>query len=116
MPVEQFVYGMFPDGKIGVLKSPNVNNVLSDINFQILRANPNPREALWLETEQLVVVQFVDETSDRDGREWVWNHTFLIPIKEYIRITDPHQLFSKYVVSKDKPPTNLESIEIGGQD
>jgi hypothetical protein len=79
--VERFLYGMF-NGKIYLLKTEGVNNLLSDKNFQFLR---NLREEdsdkyLWLPTEQIVALPHIVKVEDDNGRSWVQNQTLLIKI------------------------------------
>ena len=117
MPIEHFLYALFPDGKLGLIKTSGVNKILTDKSMEFLRKKTCNGEPYWLPTEQVVAIQHIEQATDKDGREGVWNHTLLIPIGEYIRLTDPCKLFSKYFIPKisvfDKSPESLEPIKTG---
>lgn len=113
MKIEHFLYGMF-NGKIHLFKSPGVNKLLSDKNFQYLR-KLNIKDSdhyLWLPTEQIIALPHIEEVSDKDGREWVINHTLLIHIHDYIRLTNPLKHLSQFFFKSPDLPETLESITI----
>lgn len=114
MKIQRFLYGMF-DGKICLLKTDGVNKILSDKNFQYLR-NLQPEDSdkyLWLPTEQVVALPHIETVSDKDGRTWVQNQTLLIPIHDYIQLTNPIQALSKFFLPiLDQPPESLEPLKV----
>lgn len=112
--MEQFLYGLYPDAKYHLLTSPCARSILCDANFHILRTRvTNNDEPDWLPTEQVVAIQRITKVNYGNGLNGVRNHTLLIPIAEYIRVTNPFKLFSKYFFKQeDEPPTHLEPITI----
>lgn len=113
MPIEQLFCALLPDGEMLFLKTPGVD-VLSDSNIQFLRKPPDDDGGpYWLPKEQMVAVQRIERVQDRDGRHEIWNHTLLIPIQEYIMLTNPHRLLAKHFLSKSEyPPTELEALTL----
>lgn len=114
MRIQRFLYGMF-DGKICLLKTDGVNNILSDTNFQKLRKlTPEDSDKyLWLPTEQVVALPHIETVEDDDGRTWVQNQTLLIPIHDYIQLTNPIQLLSKFFLPVlAEVPKSLEPLEV----
>ena len=112
MTIEHFLFGLDEEGNYFFLKTKGVNTVLTDHNLQILRTNKeSSEEPLWLETEQLIAIQDIDEINN-GGRIGMWNHTMLIPVQEYIRANNPYKLYSKYFLKKGEVPAALKPIEI----
>lgn len=110
--MEQFLYALTQEGRYTLLKSPGISHLVSDMNFHLLRKYPNAEEPLWLGTEQIVAVQFVEypTVAYRGG---LWNHTFLIPLREYIGAVSPHQLLAPYVLHATDPlPLCLHAIQL----
>jgi hypothetical protein len=115
MKIERFLCGMFGDGKIYLLKTDGLNDVLTDKNFQYLRnlTLEYSDKYLWLPTEQVVALPHIENVEDDNGRTWVQNQTLLIPIHDYLQLTNPHQLLSKYFLPLLKePPESLESLKV----
>lgn len=91
MKVERILYGMqTADGKIALLKTPGVNNLLSFKNIEYIR-NLKPADShryLWFKTEQTIAYPIIIDVADKDpkhgGRTWVQNQTFLVNIHEFI--------------------------------
>jgi len=112
--IERFFYGMV-NGKISLLKTSGVNKLVSDKNFQFLRnlRVDDSDKYLWLPTEQVVALPHIIRVEDDDGRTWVQNETFLIPIHNYIQFTDPYNLLSKFFHSPlNELPEKLEPLEV----
>ena len=94
MKVERILYGMqTADGKIALLKTPGVNNLLSFPSQEIIR-NLKPQDShryLWFKTEQTIAYPVIIDVADKDpkhgGRTWVQNQTFLVNIHEYLTHT-----------------------------
>lgn len=94
MKVERIIYGMqTADGKISLLKTPGVNNLLNFKNIEYVK-NLKPadsRRYLWFKTEQTIAYPVIIEVADKDpkhgGRTWVQNQTFLVNIHEYLTHT-----------------------------
>jgi len=112
MNVEYILYGMF-NGKICLLKTDNVNAIISDKNLEFLRKLrvEDSDQHWWLPTEQLVALPHVQAVKDENGRDWVQNHTLLIPLHDYIQITK--HIFDRYFLPiLDEPPERLEPLHI----
>lgn len=110
--MERFVYGMF-NGKIYLLKTEGVDNILSNKNFHYLKnlTEEDNNKYLWLPTEQLVAVPHITTVEDQDGRTWVQNQTLLIKIHDYLQLTNPHLLLSKFFLSlTNELPENFDPI------
>lgn len=113
MKIQRFFYGMVQD-KIVLLKTEGVNAILSDASLQFLRQlTPNDNKEWWLPTEQIVALCHIEEVEDGNGRTWVQNQTLLIPIHDYIRLTQPHTFFHEYFEPTwEETPKKFESIEV----
>jgi hypothetical protein len=91
MKIERILYGMQTgDGKIALLKTAGVNNLLSFKNIEYIK-NLKPtdsRRYLWFKTEQTIAYPIIIEVADKDpkhgGRTWVQNQTFLVNIHEFL--------------------------------
>ncbi len=113
--VEQFLFALADDGRYYFIKSPGVELILSDSNIQDLRMRKRDNGPQWLPTEQVVAIQHIEPTSDKSGREGVWNHTILIPIREYIQHSwmNPISSLNRLFLSKSGSlPARLESISL----
>ena len=94
MKVERILYGMeTATGKIALLKTPGVNNLLTFKNQEYIR-NLKPQDSnqyLWFKTEQTIAYPVIITVADQDpkhgGRTWVQNQTFLVNIHEFISHT-----------------------------
>lgn len=113
MKIERFFYGMV-DSKIILLKTKRVNEILSDENFQFLRnLTPEDNNQWWLPAEQIVALSHIEAVDDDNGRTWVQNQTLLIPIRDYIKLTKPHEIFHRFFESVlDKAPEVFDPITI----
>lgn len=115
--MEQFLFGLMRDGNYTFLKSPGLNQLLSDVNIQYLRQKRlNNGEPYWLPTEQVVAIQYIKEVKDDSGRVGVWNSTLLFPIDEYIRETYPYKRFSRFFIKREEDtPLTLKTVDTGGE-
>ncbi len=113
MKVERFFYGMVK-GKIVLLKTDGLNQILSDESFQFLRKLvPTDNNQWWLPTEQIVAVSHVEEIDDDNGRTWVQNQTLLIPILNYIQLTKPYTILHEFFEPiMQEAPTTFNPVEI----
>jgi hypothetical protein len=106
MKVERILYGMqTSDGKIALLKTPGVNNILTFKSQEIIR-NLKPADShryLWFKTEQTIAYPIITEVADQDpkhgGRTWVQNQTYLVNIHEFIShiLSNGGNIFEKLV-------------------
>ena len=113
MKIEHFLYGMI-DGKIVLYKTAGVTHILSDKNFQFLRAltATDSDKYWWLPTEQVVALPHIESVTDEDGRTWVLNHTLLMPIHDYLKLTDPNNFLSHLFITKPINPEKFETFTI----
>ena len=108
--IEAFIFGMF-DGTIIFMKSPGVNGLVSSQNQMFIRNLPigESGKYLWLPTEQVVAYPTIKKVADNNGRDFIQNQTLLVPIHDYLRITNANQTLSKYLVQTNPLPNRLES-------
>ena len=107
MKIERILYGMeTTTGKIALLKTPGVNNMLSFKNIEYIR-NLKPADShryLWFKTEQTIAYPVIIDVADQDpkhgGRTWVQNQTFLVNIHEFIShvLCNGGNMFEKLVM------------------
>lgn len=102
------------DGKIVLLKTDRVSQILSDANLQFLRKlTLVDASEWWFPIEQVVSVSRIEKVNDGDGRTWVQNQTLLIPIHDYIELTKPRETFQQYFeATLTKLPETYEPIEV----
>ena len=122
MKVERILYGMqTADGKIALLKTAGVNNLLSFPSQEVIR-NLKPQDShryLWFPTECTIAYPVVVEVADKDpkhgGRTWVQNQTFLVNIHEYLTHTlcsssNPFEALIK--PEYDRFPEHFEALNV----
>jgi len=113
MKIHHFLYGMI-NGKIVLYKTDQVNQLLTDKNFQILRGltAEDSDKYLWLPTEQIVALPHIISVNDNNGRSWVLNHTLLIPIHDYLKLTNANKLLSHLFITQPIEPAKFEPLTI----
>ena len=94
MKVERLLYGMQTgDGKIALLKTPGVNNLLSFKQIEYIKGltPKDSRQYLWFKDAQTIAYPIIIDVADKDpkhgGRTWVQNQTFLVNIHEFLTYT-----------------------------
>jgi hypothetical protein len=118
--LEHFLFGLFPDetdgkDKIQLYPSPNIYKVLTDRNYQILREfQPDSNgKYSWLPDEQAVALHHIEMVEDAAGRTWTRNHTLIVPIHVYLKLSNPFKKFKTYLKNDlEKPVDGLHSIVI----
>src|SRR4030067_2722314 len=112
MRIERFLFGMF-DGHIGLIKTSGVTSLITDASFQFLTGLIEDPENgyYWLPTEQVVAFPHIITVHDGDGREFVQNETYLIPIHDYIKLTNTVARFPQ-VSEREFLPETLEPLEV----
>ena len=107
MKIERILYGMeTTTGKIALLKTPGVNNMLSFKNIEYIRnlKSADSHRYLWFKTEQTIAYPVIIDVADQDpkhgGRTWVQNQTFLVNIHEFISyvLCNGGNMFEKLVM------------------
>jgi hypothetical protein len=112
--MEQFLYALFHDERYRLLKSPGVHQLLTDQNYEVLRTRDTAsRDPLWLDTERVVAYQDIHPVNYGNGLTGIWNHTLLIPIREYIRLTNPFTAIQRFFFThEDAVPDALATITL----
>jgi hypothetical protein len=122
MKVERILYGMqTSDGKIALLKTSGVNNLLSFKNQEYIR-NLKPADShryLWFKTEQTIAYPVIVDVADQDpkhgGRTWVQNQTYLVNIHEFIShvLSNGGNIFERLVQPEyTKFPDAFEALTV----
>jgi hypothetical protein len=121
MKVERILYGMqTADGKIALLKTPGVNNLLSFKNIEYIK-NLKPADSgnyLWFKMEQTIAYPVVIEVADKDpkhgGRTWVQNQTFLVNIHEFLTYSfNNNNPFKQFILPEQELfPSTFEALNV----
>ena len=121
MKVERILYGMqTSDGKIALLKTPGVNNLLSFQSIDYIR-NLKPEDTkkyLWFPTEQTIAYSIIKEVADQHpdhgGRTWVQNQTFLVNIHDFLsHFIETNNPFTALVLSElEVFPENFAAVNV----
>ena len=101
------------NGKIRLLKTEGVDNIISRKNFYYLKnlTETDNNKYLWLPTEQVVAVPQIRRVEDKDGRTWVQNQTLLIKIHDYLQLTIPHLTLAQFFLPlSDELPESFNPI------
>lgn len=117
MKCEQFYYGLFDHYGIKLVKSPNLNSLLTseivEYLCQLGGKNKEPEEYSNLWPNGVITVTRVHRTHDEYGRNGVWNHTIAVRLMEYLAYAQPTKVLSRHFKDKPKvPPVILEPITI----
>ena len=122
MKVERILYGMQThDGKIMLLKTPGVNNLLTFKNIEYIKGlkPADSKSYLWFKTEQTIAYPVIYEVADQDpkhgGRTWVQTQVFLVNIHDYLTYTlsGSNTPFTNYILPElDKFPEFFDPIQI----
>jgi len=112
MKTEQFIYGLFKNYGIKLRKSPGLTKLLNGDIIDYLCQLKENKECLW--PNGVVTVTEIHNTTDEYGRSGVRNHTFAFTILDYLAYMQPRKLLQPYFITEiEKPPQNLESLQIG---
>jgi len=121
MKIERILYGMQTgDGKIAMLKTQGVNNLLSFKSQETIRKlkPADSHRYLWFKTEQTIAYPVIIEVADQDpkhgGRTWVQNQTFLVNIHEFLEYTlNNGNPFTKILLpEQEKFPDGFEAVTV----
>lgn len=111
MPIERYLYALLPSGEY-ILDYTSGLDGFCDETLEYIRTREVGSHVYWLPLEQCVVRQLVESTDDRSGREGVWNSAAIIPINEYLQLTDPYALLEPYLIVKCENPLKLNPIPL----
>lgn len=116
MKLEQFIYGMFKDYGIKLIKSPGLNDLLNgDIIDYLCNLKAGDYSNLW--PNGTITVTRVTKTNDEYGRDGVWNHTVVMRLMDYLAYMQPAKMLSRHFISVlDKPPSQLKQITVENHD
>lgn len=110
---EHFIYGHFDGLGIRLVKSEFVDELVSRKSLGYLKHLSKSTQTLL--PENIVAITFYSERRDEYDRETAWNHTILIPIKDYFKLNPPTIFERHFIKSLSEPPTNpLEPLRIKG--
>lgn len=116
---EHFIYNLWPDEGYKLLKSLGVTSLISSDTLRDLcligeQVSSETIMEMWWHKEKVVTISFIRPTQDKDNRKGSWNHTIIIPIMDYLKLTQPKTIFAPYFIKElTEPPESLESITIG---
>ena len=112
-----FIHGLFPDG-YHTIQSPNMRGLLDERTFNYLKkqgdmiAEEIVTWAFW-DKFQLLSISLLRPVHGDDGRDGYWNHTILVPFKDYLELTEPINIFKPYFIHDlASAPKTLEPIMI----
>ena len=122
MKIERILYGMqAANGKISLLKTSGVNNLLSYKNIEYIK-KLKPEDSykyLWFKQEQTIAYPVIIDVADKDpkhgGRTWVQNQTYLVNIHEFITyfLNNGSNPFQQFILpEQDVFPDNFEPLNI----
>ena len=115
---EHFLYALFPDVGIKLVKTPNLWRLINSTTMQFLQhLGDHVQDAttvqMWFADLKLVTVSYLKPVTDQHGRKGVWNHTILISIDDYLQISQPSTLLSPHLIrSLAAPPQQLTPIQV----
>ena len=115
---DHFVYALFDGIGYKLIKTRNVVRILGDRNVSYLahlgdRLDGDAYIQIWWPTEKAVTVSYVSPRHDEYGRKGVWNHTIILPIHDFLRLSQPATMLKAHFLPRlDVPPTSLSQIQI----
>jgi hypothetical protein len=99
--IGQFQYGLFDNGKIELVISKEVPDLISYTNVRKLaRTVKTDGEVNWLGTEGVIAISFIrnfEDTKERGGRDGKMVKTFLIRVQDYLKLTNPLNILKSLV-------------------
>jgi len=109
---EHFIYALTQNNGYVLLKSPNVEQMLTTENLNYLcHIGDNATEETYIQVrftnEDLLACSYVKPTQDKYHRNGVWNHTIIIKLKDYLKLVETH-----FIPETDKLPEKLEPIKV----
>jgi len=113
MQCEQFISSL---SKL-LTTSPNIEKVvtLEELEFLIHVGN-GLEEAKCLRTivnDDYGAVSLIEPIHDEYNRKGVWNHTFIVNLKDYFNCTQPVKLFAKsFIRYSESPPKKLPTLTV----
>lgn len=113
MKAEHFIYGLFKGYGIKLIKSPNLNNLLTGEIIDYLCNLKEPKDYSNLWPNGIITVTHVHSVNDEYGRDGVWNHTIAMRLMDYLEFAQPLKIFaSHFIIDLPSPPKTLETITI----
>ena len=112
IPVAQFSYGLTYSGIDEYAESGNIGEYLPSkaINLLIEQGKEITEETRIVKKfkqEQIISVTNIMPVKDVHGRAGTWNHTILVRVEDYIRFTQPENLFQEHFV---RDPKDVDAI------
>jgi len=107
---ENFIYGQFNGVGYRLIKSANVDKILTKKSLNHLTHLDSSNQT-WL-PEGYIAVTYIRHGKDEYERKVTWNHTILVRVQDYFKLHPP-TLFKPHIITKmEQPPTTLEPIII----
>jgi len=116
--VEHFLYTIFEGDNYDVKESSGVETLLSPDFYLYLqhlgdKAPTETRLHGFFPEEGVITETYIQLFQDRYHRNYVWNHTLIVKIDDYIQFTRPDMLFNKYFIKAyNQVPSSFKPIVI----
>lgn len=120
MNLAHFIHGQFGKDGYRLFKSRDLTQKISeetliDLSRQGGGLNGEVIRVSYRAKENMIAVSYLRSTNDEISRSGVWNHTILISVEDYLKLTNASKLFESFFIRELKePPRNpiLEPIEV----
>ena len=105
---EHFIYGQFNDVGYQLIKSANIDKILTKKSLNHL-THLDCSTQTWL-PEGYIAITHIQHNKDEYERKVTWNHTILIRVEDYFKLHPP-TFFEPFFIKKlDKPIEQLEPL------
>jgi hypothetical protein len=117
---EHFIYGLFPNIGYRLIATPRLPHLICASTFTTLKnlgmhADSKVTFQIYWEAERVISVSTVRPMTDVHGRKGVWNHTILISLDDYLKLTQPHTILAPFSIAPlNDPPRTLSPLVVGG--
>lgn len=112
MRFEHFLYGAFNGVGIRLVKSPGVDQILSRKSLTYLLRLDGESPIQTLTPENYVAVTYLRNDKDEYDRRTTWNHTILVPMRDFFTLNPP-TMFNPYFISElSEPPVSLKPLKV----
>jgi hypothetical protein len=113
---EQLLVGYFKGYGLRILRSPHLNELLSEDSITLLMRLGAQKEtfaATMLWKDHQVAFSLLVPQVDEQGRPCVWNHSIIIPIEPILKEMGIElQSETRVFLSPGQEQTKLETIEV----
>jgi len=116
---EHLIYALIEGIGYKLYQTPNASKLLSKQNLQYLyhvgdNAEQEVYLQIWFPTENVLAVTYIRPVRDEYTRDGVWNHTILLPITDYLQLSQPITVLAPHFIREfaGEPLNHLEPIII----